>query len=110
VFAVDASPWPRCDAEASPERGYCIPIFWSSRRRGAFAVGLAVSEHRPEDVHPLARQRDDGLVVGLALSSLVDVEVLAGLVAGDTAERRPELRSFERDSWVAPVRPNLKLL
>lgn len=22
VYAVDVSPWPRCDAEASPERGY----------------------------------------------------------------------------------------
>jgi hypothetical protein len=26
VYAVDQSPWPRCDAEASPERGYyCHP-------------------------------------------------------------------------------------
>lgn len=22
VYAVDVTPWPRCDAEASPERGY----------------------------------------------------------------------------------------
>src|SRR5215218_3400533 len=27
VYAVDTSVWPRCDAECSPERGYCIPIF-----------------------------------------------------------------------------------
>ena len=27
VYAVDVSVWSRCDAEASPERGYCIPIF-----------------------------------------------------------------------------------
>ena len=27
IYAVDVSVWPRCDAECSPERGYCIPIF-----------------------------------------------------------------------------------
>lgn len=27
VYAVDTSVWSRCDAESSPERGYCIPIF-----------------------------------------------------------------------------------
>ena len=26
VYAVDVSVWDRCDAESSPERGYCIPI------------------------------------------------------------------------------------
>jgi hypothetical protein len=27
VYAVDVSVWDRCDAECSPERGFCIPIF-----------------------------------------------------------------------------------
>lgn len=27
VYAVDRSSWPRCDAECSPQRVYCIPIF-----------------------------------------------------------------------------------
>ena len=26
VYAVDVSVWDRCDAECSPERGFCIPI------------------------------------------------------------------------------------
>jgi DDE superfamily endonuclease len=27
VYAVDVSVWPRCDAESSPDLGFCIPIF-----------------------------------------------------------------------------------
>ncbi len=103
VYAVDVSPWPRCDAEASPGRSY---LYHPSRHSAgqpivagwAYQLVVKLSSERdswvaPVDVRRVRPDEDSGEVAAEQVASLAD--------------RRPERSAaplFVFDAGYDPVR------
>ena len=108
VYAVDVSPWPKCDAEASPERGY---LYHPSRHSAgqpivagwAYQVVAQLGFVRDSWVAPVdarrVRPRED--------ANEVAVEQVRELVG--RLPRHPEAPMFVFDAGYDPVRLQLRL-
>src|SRR5918999_935098 len=75
-----------------------------SSRRWSFERG-PVAQHRPQDVDPPPRQRDEGLGMPLTLSPFAIVESSGGRGATQTGERRLVESSFE--DFIATSHPTV---
>ena len=80
---------------AAPFSAQCILTLFSSRQSDPTFVDRTIPEHSPQDINPATSQSNHGLLGGLAFGALSPVVGLAGLVAGDRAERRAVEDSFE---------------
>ena len=107
VYAVDVSPWPRCDAEASPGRGY---LYHPSRHSAgrpivagwAYQLVARLSFERDSWVRPVDARRvkpeeDTNDVAAKQVQHLVE-----------RLPRQPEAPLFVFDAGYDPVRLQLK--
>jgi hypothetical protein len=109
VYAVDVSPWPRCDAEASPDRSY---LYHPSRHSAgrpivagwAYQLVAGLSFERDSWVAPVDARR----VRPEEDANEVAAEQVRGL--GARLQRQPEASLFVFDAGYDPVRlqSNLK--
>jgi DDE superfamily endonuclease len=108
VYAVDVSPWPRCDAEASPGRGY---LYHPSRHSAgqpivagwAYQLVARLSFERDSWVRPVDARR----VKPEEDANDVAAEQVQHLV--ERLPRLPEAPLFVFDAGYDPVRLQLKL-
>jgi hypothetical protein len=108
VYAVDVSPWPRCDAETSPGRSY---LYHPSRHSAgqpivagwAYQLVVGLSFQRDSWVRPVdaRRVRSDEDANEAAAGQ---VREIAGRLT-----RRPEVPLFVFDAGYDPVRLQLRL-
>jgi len=107
VYAVDVSPWPRCDAEASPGRGY---LYHPSRHSAgrpivagwAYQLVARLSFERDSWVRPVDARR----VKPEEDTNDVAAEQVQHLV--ERLPRQPEAPLFVFDAGYDPVRLQLK--
>jgi hypothetical protein len=108
VYAVDVSPWPRCDAEASPGRGY---LYHPSRHSAgqpivagwAYQLVAGLSFERDSWVTPVDARR----VPPQQDANDIAAKQVMGLVS--RLLRRPEAPLFVFDAGYDPVRLQLHL-